>query len=634
MRKAAKYQPDLAEELTATMVLRGMSDNTANEAFADDIAPLEPASLANMASTAGSRYERLLGALAEGVVVHDATGAVVEFNPAALRILALSAEELTGVRPIDPCWSCVRSDGAPFPGEEHPAAVVLATKQRQYGVVMGVSRPDGDLAWIRINAEPLFDEKTGAFDGVIVSFADITKIKQAEVALNEREMLYRRMFKNTTAVNLLIDPQDGRIVDASDAAVAFYDFPDNDLIGRSILDLNVKGGTPVRKNIDAVLENGTASFTVRHRLGNGGIRDILIHSCLLELQERKLIHSTNFDITERKAFEQQLTDANQKLAEERRRLNEIIWGTNAGTWEWNVQTGETRFNERWAEIIGYSLAEIAPTSIETWTAYCHPDDLGASNERLQRVFDRQDDYYECECRMRHKDGHWVWVLDRGMVVQWDEDGKPLRMSGTHTDVTPSKTIETEIRRLAQTDQLTGLSNRHHFNTMLSQILRMNQRSKKKIVLLLLDLDRFKKVNDTFGHPVGDKLLVRVADILKANCRDADVVARLGGDEFAVVLPLIDDVTKAAIPAKRIIDEISKPHMIDGIEVHVGVSIGISTCRNRESNSEIIYRDADKALYRAKNCGRNRYCYYAEGEVVECGALAPELCGRFNAKPCK
>lgn len=587
-----------------------LTDVTASEAVGNSPDTLKPV---GGARDGGTRYKRLLDALAEGVVVHDPNGAVVEFNNAALSILGLSAEQLTGVTPIDPRWSCIRDDGSPFPGEEHPAAVVLATQKRQYGVVMGVNRPDGGFSWIRINAEPLFNEETGCFEGVIVSFADINELKEAEVAVNEREALYRQMFKNTTAVNLLIDPEDGRIVDASEAATVFYGFADGELIGRSILELNLRGDGVVRNNISDVLVNGTASFTVRHKLGTGEVRDILIHSGLIELQERKYIHSTNFDITERKEYEQKLTDANRKLDEERLRLNEIIWGTNAGTWEWHVQTGEVRFNERWAEIIGYDLAELEPCSIETWMKYCNPEDLEKSNDLLQRVFAQQDDYYECECRMRHKNGHWVWVLDRGKVVEWDADGKPLRMSGTHTDITPSKTVEAEIRRLAQTDQLTGLSNRYQFNTMLSQIVQMNRRFDKNSALLLLDLDRFKQVNDTYGHPVGDKLLVRVAEIIKRNFREADVVARLGGDEFAVILPLLDDIRKASIPAERIIQEVSQTHLIDGFEVRVGISIGISTCRNRLSEPEILYRDADKALYRAKNGGRNRYCYFDDGE---------------------
>jgi len=136
--------------------------------------------------------------------------------------------------------------------------------------------------------------------------------------------------------------------------------------------------------------------------------------------------------------------AKRELGIEQKRLQEIIWGTNVGTWEWNVQTGETAYNERWAEIIGYSLVEISPVSIDTWRTFTHPDDLVGSDILLQKNFSRELEYYQCETRMRHKNGKWVWVLDRGKVVEWTLDGKPLRMSGTRTDITKQKHAETAL----------------------------------------------------------------------------------------------------------------------------------------------------------------------------------------------
>lgn len=133
------------------------------------------------------------------------------------------------------------------------------------------------------------------------------------------------------------------------------------------------------------------------------------------------------------------------LLEQQSRITNILDGTHAGTWEWNVQTGETRFNEVWAEIIGYTLDELEPVSIETWMKFTHPDDLAESNKRLQACFNREVDFYESECRMKHRDGHYVWVLDRGKVMSWTEDGKPLRMFGTHLDISRSKELELLLR---------------------------------------------------------------------------------------------------------------------------------------------------------------------------------------------
>lgn len=130
-----------------------------------------------------------------------------------------------------------------------------------------------------------------------------------------------------------------------------------------------------------------------------------------------------------------------KARKENQRLQNIISGTDIGTWEWNIQTGGTTFNERWAEIIGYTLEELQPTNINTWISHSHTDDLKRSEDELKKHFDHQTDYYECESRMKHKDGHWVWVLDKGKVAEWDEFGKPLLMYGSHLEITQRKETE-------------------------------------------------------------------------------------------------------------------------------------------------------------------------------------------------
>lgn len=150
------------------------------------------------------------------------------------------------------------------------------------------------------------------------------------------------------------------------------------------------------------------------------------------------------------------------LWEQTERLKSIIDGTNIGTWEWNVQTGETTFNERWAEIIGYRLEELSPVDINTWLNHAHPDDLGESGDRLERHFRGETPFYDYQCRMRHKSGRWVWVHDRGRVVSWADEGKPLMMCGTHADITEMREQQNEAHRTsaqlqAILDSATGVS---------------------------------------------------------------------------------------------------------------------------------------------------------------------------------
>jgi len=150
-------------------------------------------------------------------------------------------------------------------------------------------------------------------------------------------------------------------------------------------------------------------------------------------------------VTERRLVE-------NRLAIEKQRLADILEGTNVGTWEWNVQTGETVFSERWANIIGYTLEEISPTNFETWTKFMHPDDLKIAQKELDKHFSGEKDYYDVEFRQSHKNGSWVWINARGKVVKWSKDKKPIKMSGTHLDISNSKRIEEEREAAFQNAQ--------------------------------------------------------------------------------------------------------------------------------------------------------------------------------------
>jgi PAS domain S-box-containing protein len=172
-------------------------------------------------------------------------------------------------------------------------------------------------------------------------------------------------------------------------------------------------------------------------------------------QNKEKLEITNKELEEKRGslrqfnaqLEQQIASRTAQLQDAHRRLRNIIEGTHVGTWEWNVQTGETVFNGTWAQIVGYTLDGLSPISIKTWEGLVHPDDLKKSGELLNRHFSGELPYYDCECRMRHKDGHWVWVQDRGRVITRTEDGKPLMMFGTHADITGRKWAEAENLQL-------------------------------------------------------------------------------------------------------------------------------------------------------------------------------------------
>ncbi|RTE86581.1 MULTISPECIES: PAS domain-containing protein [Gammaproteobacteria] len=162
----------------------------------------------------------------------------------------------------------------------------------------------------------------------------------------------------------------------------------------------------------------------------------LIHSAVKTLnQEEKDTLREFADLVEQVIDDRLLQAVYQDLKESELRYRSVLEGTRIGTWEWNVQTGETVFNQRWAEIVGYTLKELDPVDINTWLNLAHPEDLKVSGEKLQSHFNGETPFYDYKCRMKHRKGHWVWVHDRGKVVTWTNDGQPLMMYGTHADIT-------------------------------------------------------------------------------------------------------------------------------------------------------------------------------------------------------
>jgi PAS domain S-box-containing protein len=199
----------------------------------------------------------------------------------------------------------------------------------------------------------------------------------------------------------------------------------------------------IRRLFESLMEDDSVSLVTHEdevATQNGERKTILWHNSILKDKAGKAIglFSSGENITKKKQSE-------QALAEIAKRFVAIIEGTHVGTWEWNVQTGETIFNSIWAEMIGYTLDELAPVSIRTWEKFTHPEDLKKSEEILNLHFSGKAPFYEFECRMRHKDGHWVWVLDKGKVITWDAEGKPLMMFGTHTDIMERKRTEHDLR---------------------------------------------------------------------------------------------------------------------------------------------------------------------------------------------
>lgn len=296
-------------------------------------------------------------------------------------------------------------------------------------------------------------------------------------------------------------------------------------------------------------------------------------------------------------------DENVRLhAETEERLRFVLAGSGLGTWDWNIQSGEIHIDERWADMLGYTLDELDFT-LDSWERLIHPDDIEQVMTDLQAHLDGTVPFYANTHRLLTKHGEYKWVQDRGKVFAWTNSGEPLRAAGTHRDVHQEKLLERQLADLALKDPLTGLPNRRHLRSVFPQAAAHAERSRKPLGLVFIDLDGFKSINDRHGHKAGDRVLTKTAERLARAARGGDVVARLGGDEFCVLLTHVERESELIQAGRRLAGTVAEPIDLDHDRVSLGCSVGISFFPQNGTSLEALIDSADAAMYAVKNSGK-------------------------------
>lgn len=293
-------------------------------------------------------------------------------------------------------------------------------------------------------------------------------------------------------------------------------------------------------------------------------------------------------------------------SEERWKL--ALESTGDGVWDWYVQTGIEYFSRRCKEIYGFAENEIADRT-DALDGRTHPDDVARMARDREAHFRGETETYTNEHRILCKDGRWKWVLTRGMLISRDPQGRPLRMIGTHTDISARKNAEALVWKQAHFDALTGLPNRRMLRHRLDNDILRSEQLGQKLAILFIDLDHFKEVNDTLGHDGGDLLLVQAAQRIQDCIGVNDTVARMGGDEFTVVVCDVQDAQQVEQTLQRILSTLAASFQLGTEQVFVSASLGVAMYPQNATQVEELFKHADQALYVAKGGGRNRYSFF-------------------------
>ena len=551
--------------------------------------------------------------------------------------------------------------------------------------------------------------------------------QQTSDQIGQSEERFRTLFENNLCIMLVIDPADGRLVDANQAASNFYGHSVQTLRAMKIDAINTMAPDKVALACAAAARQTHNVFHFKHRLASGEIRDVEVYSTPVKVNDATLLFSIIHDISNRTRSEAALRDSESRYAR-------VIDGSDQGFWEWNMVTAEVTVSPRFESMLGYAPGEWAQARDNHWSPIA-ADDVAAAKAALRSHLAGLTPLIDTEFRTRTKTGGWRWIQARGKVVTRGEDGRPLLLAGTHTDITEHKSIEValktmnkdfvallesssdfiyfkdkdsrfrycsqtmadvtghkswrdmigkhdrdvfpaevaeiyyreefpifndgiallnkigphfkqdgtpgwistnkwpmfdddgktvigifgisrdvtqtvlrenELREMATTDFLTGVATRRDFIGAARHELDIMQRNPSHCcALLMLDLDHFKKINDTFGHAAGDAVLQHVTRLATREIRRVDRIGRLGGEEFAILMPGTD-MAGACNFAERLRQTVADtPLEFAGHSISVTVSIGLSALLSSDTSPEQAVARADKAMYQAKNAGRNR-----------------------------
>ena len=301
---------------------------------------------------------------------------------------------------------------------------------------------------------------------------------------------------------------------------------------------------------------------------------------------------------------------NLRILQERYQL--ALEGSKDGLWDWNVKTDRFLVTKL-RELLGYEDAEKIH-SRKDWLNLIHPGDAQRVQKVLNQYLEGQRDHYETEYRIQNRKGEYIWILSKAKAI-WDSNGRPIRVCGSHTNITEEKIQEEKIQTMAYYDSTTKIPNRFWLGEYLEEQIKLIMDNEEKMAILLIDLDNFKKVNEILTHEMGDRFLMEIAKKIQENLEGGEILTRFGGDEFVVVITGNPDRNRVNATANRLLNTLKKKSTVKGYQFNITGSIGIAICPEHGQDKDTLLKNADAAMYEAKNNGRDRMRFYSR-EVNE------------------
>lgn len=449
--------------------------------------------------------------------------------------------------------------------------------------------------------------------GIEIPTTTVQLVAQIETLLSRHEILnqqrqneayFRLLLENSLEVIFVLDA-DYRIRFASPSLRLTLGYPPDQVFQRNFLEwLHPEDAPQAKDTLQWAVEHPESIQALRVRLqhldGSWHIFEVFSKSRLQDEQIKGIILNSR-DITE-----QQLVY--NALRESQERFMLATLAANDGIWDWNIKSGRVYYSPRWKEILGFTEGEIGHR-MEDWYARILPEDLDSFQSALNSLLSGATSRLECEIRMVLKDGGTVWVLVRGLAMR-NREGEAYRIAGSMSDITERKQAIEQLTRAALYDTLTGLPNRTLLLDRLGMAIERSRRAGGTFgAVLFLDLDQFKVVNDSLGHPAGDEMLIQVGHRLQKCLRASDTLARFGGDEFVILLESVSSRRDVLQVADRVQHALSEPFEIAGRKVFTTVSMGIVIGLKQYNTREEVLQDADIAMYRAKSSGKARYVIF-------------------------